>query len=124
VPAVLDASAIGDFLRGVRRDLPKPPLHVPALCDVEFVSHLRRLLRLGRIGEERAAELVGLYLALPLTRYRHEPLRVLELRENFSAYDATYVALAEQLALPLLTADTSLIRAVRQYVPGVRLVES
>jgi predicted nucleic acid-binding protein len=39
------------------------------------------------------------YLLLPLTRHGHQALlpRVLELRANFSAYDACYVALAERL---------------------------
>jgi predicted nucleic acid-binding protein len=123
VAAVVDASAVGDFLRGLRRDLPEPPLHVPALCDVEVASHLRRLLRIGRLDVDRAAELLWLYLALPLTRHSHETLlgRVLELRDNFSAYDATYVALAERLDAPLLTQDEGFARAVRQFVPQVAL---
>jgi predicted nucleic acid-binding protein len=40
-------------------------------------------------------------------------MRILDLRPNFSAYDATYVALAERLAAGLLTADERLARAVR-----------
>jgi predicted nucleic acid-binding protein len=123
VAAVVDASAVGDFLRGLRRDLPEPPLHVPALCDIEVASHLRRLLRIGRLDVDRAAELVVLYLALPLTLYSHEALlgRVLELRDNFTAYDASYVALAEQLDTPLLTGDGRLARAVRRHLPHVQL---
>jgi predicted nucleic acid-binding protein len=48
-------------------------------------------------------------------RHGHQSLltRVLELRENFTAYDAAYVALAEQLRANLLTADEPLARAVR-----------
>jgi predicted nucleic acid-binding protein len=57
------------------------------------------------------------YLDLPLTRHGHLALlpRVLELYENLSAYDATYVALAERLACPLLTADDRLIRAATTH---------
>ena len=44
--------------------------------------------------------------------------RIWQLRENFSAYDAGYVALAEALAdepVPLLTADARLARAVAEH---------
>jgi predicted nucleic acid-binding protein len=41
--------------------------------------------------------------------------RAFELRANFTAYDATYVALAEALACDLVTADARLARA-----PGLR----
>ncbi|MGH7868477.1 MAG: type II toxin-antitoxin system VapC family toxin, partial [Candidatus Dormibacteraceae bacterium] len=37
--------------------------------------------------------------------------RVWELRENLTAYDAAYVALAERLGVSLLTADTGIARA-------------
>ena len=57
---------------------------------------------------------------LPLQRYAHEALvpRIWELRENFSAYDAAYLALAEVLVedgAPLLTADTRLARAASEH---------
>ncbi len=54
---------------------------------------------------------------LPLERYDHGPLldRVLELRHNFSAYDATYVALAEALGTSLLTADAGLHAATTEH---------
>lgn len=63
------------------------------------------------------------YADLPLTRHAHLPLigRILELRNNFSAYDAAYVALAELLDVPFLTADERLARAVRRLVPDVML---
>jgi len=41
--------------------------------------------------------------------------RVLALRGNFSAYDAVYVALAERISAEILTADSSLDRAVRAH---------
>ena len=56
------------------------------------------------------------YLDLPLTTHGHRALvpRMLALRQNFSAYDATYVALAERIGSALLTGDHALMRAVRQ----------
>jgi predicted nucleic acid-binding protein len=70
---------------------------------------LARLLR-----AQRAEEALQDYLDLPLIRHGHEAIlpRVLQLRENFSAYDATYAALAEALDASLLTADAGLARAV------------
>lgn len=52
-------------------------------------------------------------LSMRLTRYPHEPFirRIWELRENVSAYDAAYVALAETLEAPLVTTDRRLAQA-------------
>lgn len=93
-------------------------LHVPALCDVEVVAVFRRLLSRGELSEDRIAESLQDYLDLPLTRHRHEGLleRVLQLRENFSAYDATYVALAEGLGARLATLDGRLAQGVRSHL--------
>lgn len=90
---------------------------MPALCDVEVASVLRRGLLAGRLTVERAAEAVEDYLDLPLVRYGHEALLgpVLSLRRNFSAYDACYVALAQVLDADLLTADAPLARAVAAH---------
>ena len=90
-------------------------LHVPALCDVEVVAGLRRTVLRQAVSGERAGEAIQDYLDLPISRHGHSQLltRILGLRPNFSAYDATYVALAERLAAALLTADERLARAVR-----------
>lgn len=92
-------------------------LHVPALCDIEVSAALRRGLLAGLLTEERALTALVDYADLPLTRHGHQLLlaRVLSLRANFSAYDATYVALAEQLRAALLTADGALARAVQAH---------
>ncbi len=86
---------------------------MPALCDVEVAAALRRALRLALLGEKRAREALRDYADLPLTRHGHLTIldRLLELRENFSAYDAAYAALAETLGAALLTADARLARA-------------
>jgi predicted nucleic acid-binding protein len=48
-----------------------------------------------------------------ITRYSHGLLldRMWDLRDNVSAYDAAFVALAEALALPLVTTDARLASA-------------
>jgi predicted nucleic acid-binding protein len=67
--------------------------------------------------EERAAQVLDDYLDLPVTRHGHQSLlaRVLDLRENLAAYDATYLALTEQVAGELLTADEHLMRGVLKH---------
>ena len=84
---------------------------------MEVASALRRALRVGDLDERRAEEAVEDYLDLPLTRHGHQSLvvRVLELRDNFSADDATYVALAELLGGDLLTGDGPLAISVRTH---------
>lgn len=95
-------------------------LHAPQLLDVEVLSALRRVVASGEASAVRAGEAVTDLLDLPIERYPHEVLvpRVWELRQNFSAYDATYLALAESLlegAAPLLTADARFARAVETH---------
>jgi len=78
---------------------------------------LRRLSRSGVLTEDRRDEALTDFVDLPLTRHGHVPLltRVLALGENFSAYDAAYVALAERLEAVLLTADDRLAQAVAAH---------
>jgi predicted nucleic acid-binding protein len=75
------------------------------------------------LSVERAAEAMGQYLMLPLTRHGHQALlpRMLDLRSNFGAYDACYVALAEVIGADLVTADERLSRAVRTHTAVVVL---
>jgi predicted nucleic acid-binding protein len=123
---VADASALIEYLLGPEKagaiadtiESPEADVHVPALCDVEVAAGLRRALRLGLLSECRAREALGDYADLPLSRHGHLGIlnRLLELRENFSAYDAAYAALAEALGAVLLTADARLARAARDQL--------
>jgi len=96
---------------------PDTDLHVPALCDVEVIAGLRRATLHHGLDVRRAGEILEDYEELPLTRHGHVALlaRAFDLRRNFSAYDVTYVALAEQTMGALLTADDRLGRAARQH---------
>lgn len=123
---VIDASAAADLLlaRPVADAIARHisdhdhDLHAPHLLDVEVVSAVRRLVASGEATQARGLEAIADLLDLPLVRYPHEILvpRIWELRENFSAYDAAYLALAEALTnegAPLLTTDERFARATR-----------
>lgn len=70
------------------------------------------------VSETRAEEALRDYVDLPLTRHGHLHLlaRMLILRRNFSAYDATYIALAERLGARLVTTDQKLARAAERHL--------
>jgi len=88
-------------------------LYAPDLVDVETVSSLRKRWLVGDITDRRFASALDDLEALELARFPARPLmrRAYELRANVTAYDAAYVALAEVLRCPLLTADARLARA-------------
>ena len=88
-------------------------LHVPHFFEIEVMSVLRRYVLSQRLSEGRSGELFEDFMTMRLTRYPHTALlsRVWELRNNVTAYDAAYVALAETLGAPLVTMDERLSRA-------------
>lgn len=114
---VVDASVLspaladdGDDGARARQRLRKELLAAPELVDLEVSSVLRRLVAAGRMPLRRAELAMSDLLALPLRRVPHRALlgRCWELRDNLSIYDASYVALAEQLDTTLVTADARL----------------
>ena len=117
---VVDASATlsGWLNTGPAREaLAGGPLHAPHLIDSEVASGLRRLVASQRLAAGDGWAALDAWRRLGLTRYAVPGLleRVWEMRENLSAYDASYVALAESLDCALVTADARLSRA-----PGIR----
>lgn len=94
-------------------------LNAPHLIDVELLHALRRLVDRQQLSLDRASDARSDFAALALTRYPHEPVadRIWELRDNLTAYDAAFVALAEALSAPLITCDRALAGA-----PGVGAV--
>jgi predicted nucleic acid-binding protein len=121
---VADASAVvealsGSSASGVRaREVLQQPVAAPHLLDLEVASALRRATRRGELtAEEARAAILGLASLPGLRRYPHGRLlpRIWELRDNISTHDASYVALAEALGIPLVTADRGLARAAEPY---------
>lgn len=123
---VLDASAVVAMLVGsglaaerIREkvEAPDESLHVPHVMELEVLHALRRQALLGTLSRERSSEALTDLGNISFVRYPHTPLigRIWELKENLTAYDAAYVALAEALDAPLFTMDARLAQA-----PGIR----
>lgn len=113
---VLDASAaVAALLRDgtARAVLAEQQVHAPHLVDAEVAHSLRRLSATGQLTADLGGATLNAWATLGLTRHPVHPLlpRVWELREDVTAYDAMYVALAELLDCALLTADRRLARA-------------
>lgn len=128
---VVDASALLEVLLNRRAAAPiaerlfapGETLHAPHLLDVEVAQVLRRYAASGELDGARGARALEVMAEFALTRYPHQPLmlRIWALRHNITAYDAAYIALAEALAIPLVTRDAALA-ATRGHRATVELV--
>ncbi len=115
---VLDASGAVEFLLntaagrrlGARLVKAAEIVHAPHLIDVEIAHVLRRYVLDGAVDEPRAVRALDHWRELSVERYPHEPFldRIWRLRNNVTAYDAVYVALAEALGETLVTGDRRL----------------
>ncbi|HEU5252922.1 MAG TPA: type II toxin-antitoxin system VapC family toxin [Solirubrobacterales bacterium] len=118
---VVDASVFVELFReGEHAEVVDERLHAeehalwaPHLVDAEIGHALRRAVRRGEMDVEVAGEALWEIDALPIERVEHDPLVLVawDLRDNFSFYDALYVALALMLDEPLLTFDSRLARS-------------
>ncbi|MGI8800148.1 MAG: type II toxin-antitoxin system VapC family toxin [Pseudonocardia sp.] len=123
---VADASAVVAMLSDARAPgqwatacLVGAQLAAPRLMPFEAANAFRRQQRVGEL-DATGATLAQLDLqSLPVQLWPHQPLaeRAWQLRDNFSYYDACYLALAELLDAPLVTLDRRLAQA-----PGPRCV--
>jgi predicted nucleic acid-binding protein len=116
-----DDGADGRRARGEIRGV--GPVATPDLVDVETVSVLRKRWLAGTISDSRFSTAIADLEQLGISRYPMLPLmrRAFELRANVTAYDASYVALAELLGCELLTGDHRLASAPGPSCP-IRLV--
>ena len=123
---VLDASLVVELITNgeravtIRADLAgrEHAFIAPELLDIEVVSAIRRMVSGLRTSAVRRDQLLSQLEALPVTRYTHTPLigRIWELRNNFTAYDAAYIALAEATNSALYTCDAKLSKGHRARV--------
>ena len=123
---VPDASAVVAVLLNLGSDTPRirermdragDDIHAPHLFEIEVVSVLRRYALSGKLPLARAHLALDRLSTLKVSYYPHTAMlsRVWELRDNVSAYDAAYIALAETLEATLVTRDARLACA-----PGIR----
>lgn len=127
---VLDASVVVELLLNTpvaseiaaKLAASSRPMAAPHILDIEVLSAVRRLTMEGRINADRWDDLMLHLSLLPVVRFAHIPLlpRIWQLRHNFTAYDATYIALAEELKGDLFTMDG---RLARGHKAGVSVFE-
>jgi predicted nucleic acid-binding protein len=98
-------------------------LHAPSLIDYEVANALRGHLLGGKLAEEQLEDATEDFTALHIERYPLSAMirDVLDLRDNFTVYDAAYVVLAQALEVPLITVDGKLA-AARKIGVDVRVL--
>lgn len=94
----------------------RPPPVAPDVVIFECLATIRRIAFRGDLQAAEAEDAVKILGELPLALFGSLPLRIRawELRENMTAADALFVALAEKLGEPLATKDRALAAAARQ----------
>ncbi len=107
VAALVDDGPDGRWADGQLREA---PLVAPHLMPVEVANVLRRAVLSGAVSADVASLAHADLLLMPVQLVAYAPVaeRVWQLRSVVTAYDAWYVALAEELHAPLVTLDLRL----------------
>jgi predicted nucleic acid-binding protein len=110
LPALVDSGAAGHAARAA---LSVSDLIAPTLVDIEVVHALRGRVRGGKLEARIAVQAIADLRRMPLERIEMTPLlgRAWELRENLTAYDAMFVAVAEAFDALLVTGDERLAKS-------------
>lgn len=117
---VVDASAVvaalvddGPDGRWAESEIIREGLAAPHLMPVEAANILRRAVLAGDLSADTAALAHEDLVQLRVELFPYEPhaRRIWQLRDNLTANDAWYVALAEALSVALVTLDERLSRA-------------
>ena len=113
---VVDASLLVDAVLELGRfsaRVEAVELHAPVTIDAEIVQALRRRWMIKQLTDLTADTALRLFRRYDIIRHPVEPLvpRMWSLRRNITACDASYVALAESLDLPLVTRDRRLAQS-------------
>jgi predicted nucleic acid-binding protein len=123
---VIDASALVDWIVFATESsrFTGATWHAPTLLDYEFVSAIRGLVRSNRISASEGRDAIESFLMLEINRHPAGPLvrTMWSYRHDVSAYDASYVSLAQALGVSLVTTDLRLAHTARRWcdviVPG------
>jgi predicted nucleic acid-binding protein len=118
---VIESSAMVDALVGDPANpdllalLADEELHAPALLDFEVASALRGHVLGGKLDPVKLEEAVEDFIAFRIERHPMTNLvgHMLDLRDNFTVYDAAYLVLALALETPIVSADAKLRQATR-----------
>lgn len=118
---VVDASLVFEIMTAMPESLDlkerltrsKQDFIAPEVIDLEVLQALRRQVRLKTVSVERAATALEFMHGLPISRIGHRQFldRIWQLRDNLTAYDAAYVALAEAMEAPIWTRDRKYLGA-------------
>ncbi|WP_026924883.1 type II toxin-antitoxin system VapC family toxin [Glycomyces arizonensis] len=113
--ALVDALTVDSASEALLDELVGQDLHIPHLLDYEFTHALRGMVLGRQIIPSRAEGAFIIKADMQFTRYPASVTgpRAWTLRDNFTAYDASYVALAEYLDCPLVTTDGKMKRGAR-----------
>lgn len=93
-------------------------LNAPHLLEIEVAHVLRKASLSGRLDQATGLRALSTMKELGIRLFPHGLLieRVWAMRNNFSAYDASYIALAETLDAPLITCDRRMAKAASAVV--------
>ncbi|MDK3256548.1 type II toxin-antitoxin system VapC family toxin [Blastococcus capsensis] len=110
VAALVDDGPDGEWASAYLRS---EPLAAPAHMLIEVSNVLRRSVLADSVSRDVAALAHEVLPGIRVTTFGFPSLaaRVWALHPTVTAYDAAYVALAEELDVPLLTLDRRLVRA-------------
>lgn len=122
---VIDASAIIELLLAneradaVERSIEDVDLVAPDSINPEVLQAIRGLERSGQVGGDQAEEMLANFLLMPILPVPTFGLvfGAWALRNNLSAYDACYIALARRFGASLITADHRIAGAPHLGVP-------
>ena len=100
-------------------------LHAPTLLSYEVTNAVLQAIRRGRIGPEKGREILTAFqgLGIPMVDVSWQQTLELAQTHDRSAYDAAYLALAEETGSKLVTGDRRLYNAVKDRLPWVLWIE-